>query len=90
MLGIAASQAVVDIVHELLGGLSEATDSENVPTLKLRTLMAQVLTVLSWCTYIVGYLFPMLGIAASQVVVAIQIVYCVPDKSSKCEVQRPT
>merc|ERR1712137_1163865 len=48
--------------------------------------LAQVMTVISWCTYPVVYLFPMLGINASDAVVAIQLGYCVSDIISKCGV----
>ena len=48
--------------------------------------LSQVLTVISWCTYPVVYLFPMLGITASKAVVGIQIGYCVSDIISKCGV----
>jgi bacteriorhodopsin len=44
------------------------------------------MTVISWCTYPVVYLFPMLGIKAATAVVSIQIGYCVSDIISKCGV----
>jgi bacteriorhodopsin len=74
------------IVYELLVGLSAATNSEIDPVIKSKIQLAQVMTVVSWCTYPVVYLFPMLGIAASDAVVAIQIGYCISDIVSKCGV----
>merc|ERR1719181_191969 len=74
------------IVYELLVGLSVATNSETDPVIKSKIQLAQVMTVVSWCTYPVVYLFPMLGIAASNAVVSIQIGYCVSDIISKCGV----
>jgi len=74
------------IVFELLVGLKSATESEIDPTIKGKIQLAQVMTVISWCTYPVVYLFPMLGITASNAVVAIQIGYCVSDIISKCGV----
>merc|ERR1719388_237665 len=74
------------ICNELLVGLSAATESEADPTIKGKIELAQVMTVISWCTYPVVYLFPMLGITASNAVVAIQIGYCVSDIISKCGV----
>jgi len=74
------------IVYELLVGLSVATNSETDPVIKGKIQLAQVMTVVSWCTYPVVYLFPMLGIAASDAVVAIQIGYCISDIVSKCGV----
>merc|ERR1712228_435920 len=74
------------IVYELLVGLSAATNSETDPVIKSKIQLAQVMTVVSWCTYPVVYLFPMLGIAASDAVVAIQIGYYISDIVSKCGV----
>merc|ERR1712014_33986 len=74
------------IVYELLVGLSAATNSESDPVIQEKIVLAQVMTVISWCTYLVVYLFPMLGIAASNAVVAIQVGYCVSDIISKCGV----
>merc|ERR1712157_340554 len=53
------------IVYELLVGLSAATEQEP----------DKVVKVISWCTYPVVYLFPMLGISASKSVVGIQVGY---------------
>merc|ERR1711879_843514 len=64
------------IVYELLVGLSAATDSEADPVIKGKIQNAQLMTVISWCTYPIVYLFPMLGINAAQAVVSIQIGYC--------------
>merc|ERR1711884_991395 len=74
------------ICNELLVGLSVATESEVDPVIKGKIQVAQVMTVISWCTYPIVYLFPMLGIAASNAVVGIQIGYCVSDIISKCGV----
>merc|ERR1711879_1015389 len=74
------------IVYELLVGLSAATNSEADPNIKGKIQTAQVVTVISWCTYPVVYLFPMLGINAATAVVSIQIGYCVSDIISKCGV----
>merc|ERR1711998_449214 len=73
------------IVHELMVGLSEATNKESAEVAgKIRT--AQIMTVISWCTYPVVYLFPMLGQTGATSVVSIQIGYCVSDIISKCGV----
>merc|ERR1712187_596356 len=76
----------VYIVYELLVGLKAATDSEADPAIQGKIQLAQVMTVISWCTYPIVYLFPMLGITASSAVVAIQVGYCVSDIISKCGV----
>jgi len=73
------------IVGELMVGLSGATNKETpVVAGKIRT--AQIMTVISWCTYPVVYLFPMFGISAASSVVSIQLGYCVSDIISKCGV----
>merc|ERR1712046_361306 len=74
------------IVYELLVGLSAATGSEADPVIAGKIKTAQVMTVISWCTYPVVYLFPMLGIEAAAAVVSIQLGYCVSDIISKCGV----
>merc|ERR1712151_1050677 len=74
------------IVYELLVGLSAATNSESDATIKGKIQTAQIMTVISWCTYPVVYPFPMLGINAATSVVSIQIGYCASDIISKCGV----
>merc|ERR1711988_589669 len=74
------------IVYELLVGLSEATNSEPDPLVRGKISTAQVMTVISWCTYPVVYLFPMMGINAAHAVMGIQIGYCASDIISKCGV----
>jgi len=76
----------VYIVYELLVGLRRATAQEESDAVKSKIQLAQVVTVLSWCTYPVVYLFPMLGISAASSVVSIQLGYCVSDIISKCGV----
>jgi len=74
------------IVYELLVGLSDATNSEADPNIRGKIQTAQVMTVISWCTYPIVYLFPMLGINAAHAVMGIQIGYCASDIISKCGV----
>jgi len=74
------------IVQELLVGLSEATNAEADPVIRGKIGTSQVVTVISWCTYPIVYLFPMMGIQASHAVVGIQIGYCASDIISKCGV----
>merc|ERR1711991_581591 len=74
------------IVYELLIGLSTATNLETDDVVKGKIRTAQIMTVISWCTYPVVYLFPMLGINAASSVVSIQIGYCASDIISKCGV----
>jgi bacteriorhodopsin len=74
------------IVYELLVGLASATASETDQIIAGKIKVAQVMTVISWCTYPVVYLFPMLDINAATAVVSIQLGYCVSDIISKCGV----
>ena len=57
-----------------------------MPKIKAKIRVAQVMTVISWCTYPLVYLFPMLVFAETMAVVSIQIGYCVSDIISKCSV----
>merc|ERR1712125_82102 len=74
------------IVYELLVGLKDATNKEADPSIRANISAAQVWTVISWCTYPVVYLFPMLNIGGSKAVVAVQLGYTVSDIISKCGV----
>jgi len=74
------------IVYELLVGLSTATNSETDPVIRSKIKQAQVITVISWCTYPVVYLLPMLGTSGSSAVVGVQVGYCISDIISKCGV----
>merc|ERR1712232_1215237 len=74
------------IVFELLVGLAAATAAEPNPEIAKKIGTAQVMTVISWCTYPIVYLFPMLGISAAKAVVSIQLGYCASDIISKCGV----
>jgi len=74
------------IVYTLLVGLSDATDAEEDRNIKGLIERAQRVTVVSWLTYPVVYVFPMMGFSGSHAVVAIQVGYCVSDIISKCGV----
>jgi len=74
------------IVYTLLVGLSAATEAETDPSIKSKIKLAQVATVVSWCTYPIVYVFPMLGLSGGSVVVAIQLGYSASDIISKCGV----
>merc|ERR1711881_716875 len=74
------------IVYELLVGLSNATNSESDPDIRGKISTEQVMTVISWCTYPIVYLFPMIMQNGGSIVVAIQIGYCASDIISKCGV----
>merc|ERR1712060_236233 len=60
--------------------------AEPNPEIAKKIGTAQVMTVISWCTYPIVYLFPMLGFSAAKAVVSIQLGYCASDIISKCGV----
>jgi len=74
------------IVFELLVGLADATNNETDSSIQGKIKSAQVMTVISWCTYPIVYLFPMFTTGSSTAVVAIQIGYSASDIISKCGV----
>merc|ERR1711990_1380518 len=74
------------IVQTLLVGLASATNAESDPNVKGLIRSAQVWTVVSWCTYPIVYVFPMMGISGPSSVVAIQLGYSCSDIISKCGV----
>merc|ERR1712091_177177 len=76
----------LNIVYTLLVGLAEATAAEPDRGVSDQIRNAQVWTVISWCTYPVVYIFPMIGISGASAVVHIQVGYCVSDIISKCGV----
>merc|ERR1712147_447271 len=80
------------IVYTLLKGL-DAAHAKEIAADERRSVkaaplihLAKVMTVISWCTYPVVYIFPMMGMSGAQAVVGIQIGYCISDIISKCGV----
>merc|ERR1712066_1161417 len=76
----------LSIVYTLLVGLADATAREDDPQVKRMISLSQIVTVVSWCTYPIVYLFPFFGVGGAQAVVNIQVGYCVSDIISKCGV----
>jgi bacteriorhodopsin len=74
------------VVYELLVGMAASTNSESDPTVKSLIQRAQYWTVISWLTYPVVYVFPMIGFSGSHAIVAVQVGYCMSDIISKCGV----
>jgi len=81
---VAAMIPFIYIVYTLLIGLGEATNSESDPHVRGLVKRVQWWTVISWCTYPVVYIFPMLGIKGDSIKVYIQLGYSVSDIISKC------
>jgi len=74
------------VVYTLLVGLKAATNSETDENLRSKISAAQWMTVISWLTYPVVYVIPMMGAVGAQAVVGIQVGYCISDIISKCGV----
>merc|ERR1719456_1433430 len=74
------------VVYTLLVGLAAATNSEPDAEIKSLIQNVQLTTCISWCTYPIVYLFPMMHIGGTHAVLYIQIGYCVSDIISKCGV----
>jgi len=74
------------VVYTLLVGLNGAIASEGNPAVAAMLKQVCWATVISWCTYPVVYLFPLMGFEGANAVVAIQLGYCVSDIISKCGV----
>jgi len=83
---MAAMVPFLYIVYTLLVGLSDATAAEANREISDKIRSAQLWTVVSWCTYPIVYVFPMLGVSGASAVVHIQVGYCVSDIISKCGV----
>jgi len=81
----AAMAPFVFIVYTLLVGLQSATELEE-GDVKSLIVLAQRMTVVSWCTYPIVYIFPMVGLSGANAVVGVQIGYCIADIISKCGV----
>merc|ERR1712139_529508 len=69
-----------------MGGMAGATNAESDPVVKSLIQRSQYWTVVSWLTYPVMYIFPMIGFSGSHAIVAVQVGYCVSDIISKCGV----
>ena len=74
------------IVYTLIIGLANATNSEQDPNIRRKIRTAQYMTVISWLTYPIVYIIPMLGASGAQAMVGVQLGYCLSDIISKCGV----
>jgi len=74
------------IVYELTVGLSGALAEEKEDHIKHKIWYAQRVTIVSWLTYPVVFIIPMMGASGSKAIVGIQVGYCFSDIISKCGV----
>jgi bacteriorhodopsin len=76
----------VYVVYTLIVGLRGATNAEQDPVIRGKIQMAQWVTVISWLTYPIVFVLPMMGLKGANAVVGIQLGYCVSDVTAKCGV----
>jgi len=74
------------IVYELIFGLKGALESETDERIRNKIWWATRVTVVSWLTYPLVYIIPMLGAEGATAVVGVQLGYCFSDIISKCGV----
>merc|ERR1719503_222823 len=74
------------VVYTLVIGLADATNAENDLAIRSKIKTAQWMTVISWLTYPIVYIIPMLGASGAEAVVGIQMGYCLSDIIAKCGV----
>merc|ERR1712176_356950 len=74
------------IVYELTVGLSSALAEEKYEHIKNKIWWAQRVTIVSWLTYPIVFIIPMMGATGARAVVGIQCGYCFSDIISKCGV----
>ena len=87
-LGLLLRLHVISLVH-LLGAPRRPCSrhfQRSQPVIASKIGTAQVMIMISWCTYPIAYLFPMLGFSAAKAVVSIQLGYCASDIICKCDV----
>jgi bacteriorhodopsin len=74
------------IVYTLIIGLANATNAEQNSSIRSKIRSAQYMTVVSWLTYPIVYIIPMLGASGADATVGIQLGYCLSDIIAKCGV----
>jgi len=70
------------IVYTLFVGLRDSVQDQP-PEARGLVSMARYITVISWCTYPIVYIFPMLGLKGAGAAAAIQVGYSVADVIAK-------
>merc|ERR1711907_483733 len=79
----AAMVPFVYIVYTLFIGLSSAVENQSPQKARELVSMARYVTVISWCTYPIIYLFPMFGLTGAGAQVSLQVGYTVADIIAK-------
>ena len=73
------------VVYTLLVSLKDVTEKET-GVVKGMLYGAQYATVISWLTYPIVYILPAFRLQGANLVVGIQVGYCISDIISKCGV----
>jgi bacteriorhodopsin len=77
------------VVYSLMSGLNARANTvakTSTPEITGLIRTACTVTVISWLTYPVVYIIPMVGVSGSHAIVGIQVGYCISDIISKCGV----
>jgi len=74
------------VVYELTVGTQKALDDEENPVVAATINKARIFTIVSWLTYPIVYILPMMGLSGANSVVGIQLGYTISDIISKCGV----
>jgi len=72
----------VYIVYTLFFGLKESIQSQP-PIARGLVKASTYITVISWCTYPIVFIFPMLGLTGSNAFTAVQVGYSISDVVAK-------
>ena len=73
------------IVYTLFIGLKDAVNRQPAAVRGLIS-MTRYLTIISWCTYPIVFILPMLGLSSDKAEIGIQVGYSVSDVIAKCVV----
>jgi len=74
------------VVYELTIGTQKALDTEDDLDVRATINKARIFTIVSWLTYPIVYILPMMGLSGANSVVGIQLGYTISDIISKCGV----
>jgi len=74
------------VVYELTIGTAKALEDEADRKVAQTINQARIFTIVSWLTYPIVYILPMMGLSGANSVVGIQLGYTISDIISKCGV----
>jgi bacteriorhodopsin len=74
------------VIYSLSCGARAALDREDDPVIRSKINTACIMTIISWLTYPVVYILPLVGLKGANAIVGIQVGYTISDIISKCGV----